>query len=227
MVEFCDGTTIAQLSTPDMRLPIGYALGYPERLAAPVRLARLRRGSVTSTSSPRTSRPSPASGSPSRRAGRAERAGVAERGQRGRRGGLPGRTALPGRPSPRSSPRPSLRTSRPSSPRWTTSSRPTPGPRAGDERPRSRRALAVTSSAVPRSERLVPMDDASALSRPRGSRGRAGRGPAAQAGRRGRRRRRPHGRVRRLARSRRRAGPRRSWSCSTSSATSRRRSGAG
>jgi len=33
MVEFCDGTTIAQLSAPDMRLPIGYALGYPDRLA--------------------------------------------------------------------------------------------------------------------------------------------------------------------------------------------------
>jgi 1-deoxy-D-xylulose-5-phosphate reductoisomerase len=33
MVEFCDGTTIAQLSVPDMRLPIGYALGYPHRLA--------------------------------------------------------------------------------------------------------------------------------------------------------------------------------------------------
>jgi 1-deoxy-D-xylulose-5-phosphate reductoisomerase len=35
MVEFCDGATIAQLSVPDMRLPIGYALGYPERLAQP------------------------------------------------------------------------------------------------------------------------------------------------------------------------------------------------
>jgi 1-deoxy-D-xylulose-5-phosphate reductoisomerase len=35
MVEFCDGATIAQLSQPDMRLPIGYALAYPERLAAP------------------------------------------------------------------------------------------------------------------------------------------------------------------------------------------------
>ncbi len=32
MVEFCDGSTVAQLSMPDMRLPIGYALGYPERL---------------------------------------------------------------------------------------------------------------------------------------------------------------------------------------------------
>jgi len=33
MVEFTDGSTIAQLSNPDMRLPIGYALAYPERIA--------------------------------------------------------------------------------------------------------------------------------------------------------------------------------------------------
>ena len=35
MVEFGDGSTIAQLSQPDMRLPIGYALNYPERLDVP------------------------------------------------------------------------------------------------------------------------------------------------------------------------------------------------
>ena len=32
MVEFVDGAAVAQLSMPDMRLPIGYALSYPERL---------------------------------------------------------------------------------------------------------------------------------------------------------------------------------------------------
>src|SRR5439155_8456807 len=32
MVEFTDGSTVAQLSVPDMRLPIGYALAYPERM---------------------------------------------------------------------------------------------------------------------------------------------------------------------------------------------------
>jgi 1-deoxy-D-xylulose-5-phosphate reductoisomerase len=32
MVEFLDGASKAQLSTPDMRLPIQYALSYPERL---------------------------------------------------------------------------------------------------------------------------------------------------------------------------------------------------
>jgi len=31
MVEWCDGSTVAQLSMPDMRLPIGLALGWPER----------------------------------------------------------------------------------------------------------------------------------------------------------------------------------------------------
>ena len=35
MVEFSDGATIAQLSLPDMRLPIGYALAYPDRAAVP------------------------------------------------------------------------------------------------------------------------------------------------------------------------------------------------
>jgi 1-deoxy-D-xylulose-5-phosphate reductoisomerase len=33
MVEFSDGSTIAQLSMPDMRLPIGYALAYPGRIS--------------------------------------------------------------------------------------------------------------------------------------------------------------------------------------------------
>ncbi len=35
MVEFTDGATIAQLSLPDMRLPIGLALGAPDRLDQP------------------------------------------------------------------------------------------------------------------------------------------------------------------------------------------------
>lgn len=34
-VEFSDGSTIAQMSKPDMRLPIGFAMGYPERLSTP------------------------------------------------------------------------------------------------------------------------------------------------------------------------------------------------
>ncbi len=35
MVEFSDGATIAQLSLPDMRLPIGYALAHPDRITTP------------------------------------------------------------------------------------------------------------------------------------------------------------------------------------------------
>lgn len=31
MVEFCDGSVIAQLGVPDMRLPISYAINYPDR----------------------------------------------------------------------------------------------------------------------------------------------------------------------------------------------------
>ena len=35
MVTFTDGSTMAQLSEPDMRLPIGYALAWPDRIATP------------------------------------------------------------------------------------------------------------------------------------------------------------------------------------------------
>ena len=35
MVEMTDGSTIAQLSLPDMRLPIGYALAWPDRIGTP------------------------------------------------------------------------------------------------------------------------------------------------------------------------------------------------
>ncbi|MEW6719447.1 MAG: 1-deoxy-D-xylulose-5-phosphate reductoisomerase [Thermodesulfobacteriota bacterium] len=40
MVEFRDGSVLAQMGIPDMRIPIGYALGYPDRL--PLELPRLR-----------------------------------------------------------------------------------------------------------------------------------------------------------------------------------------
>jgi 1-deoxy-D-xylulose-5-phosphate reductoisomerase len=35
MVTYADGATIAQLSMPDMRLPIGYALAFPDRIGTP------------------------------------------------------------------------------------------------------------------------------------------------------------------------------------------------
>lgn len=34
MVEFVDGSIVAQLGTPDMRTPLAYALGFPERIAS-------------------------------------------------------------------------------------------------------------------------------------------------------------------------------------------------
>ena len=36
MVEYTDGSMIAQMGTPDMRTPIAYALGFPERISAGV-----------------------------------------------------------------------------------------------------------------------------------------------------------------------------------------------
>src|SRR6516164_6614195 len=41
MVEFVDGSIVAQLSPPDMRLPIQYALTYPQRVAGPCPLLDL------------------------------------------------------------------------------------------------------------------------------------------------------------------------------------------
>ena len=48
MVEFVDGAVMAQMGTPDMRLPIQLALTYPERIACPVEgLDLLTCGSLT------------------------------------------------------------------------------------------------------------------------------------------------------------------------------------
>ncbi len=48
MVEFTDGAVMAQMGTPDMRLPIQLALTYPERIESPVdRLDLLTCGSLT------------------------------------------------------------------------------------------------------------------------------------------------------------------------------------
>jgi 1-deoxy-D-xylulose-5-phosphate reductoisomerase len=37
MVTYCDGSTLAQLSAPDMRIPIGYAFAWPDRAACGAR----------------------------------------------------------------------------------------------------------------------------------------------------------------------------------------------
>ncbi len=41
MVEYIDGSVIAQMGTPDMRTPIAYALGFPERIDAGVPMLEL------------------------------------------------------------------------------------------------------------------------------------------------------------------------------------------
>ena len=96
MVEFTDGSTIAQLSMPDMRLPIGYALGYPDRIATPfgrIDWSDARRARLRAARSRHVPLPRPRLRGRTRRG---ERAGVAERSQRGGGRGVPRRGDLAG-----------------------------------------------------------------------------------------------------------------------------------
>src|SRR6202008_4109312 len=48
LVEYCDGSLIAQLGSPDMRIPIAYCLAWPERMASPApRLDLARAATLT------------------------------------------------------------------------------------------------------------------------------------------------------------------------------------
>ncbi|MDP9127076.1 MAG: 1-deoxy-D-xylulose-5-phosphate reductoisomerase [Pseudomonadota bacterium] len=48
MVEYADGSVLAQLGTPDMRIPIGYTLAWPDRMATPAaRLDLAKLGQLT------------------------------------------------------------------------------------------------------------------------------------------------------------------------------------
>ena len=48
LVEYCDGSLIAQLGSPDMRIPIAYCLAWPERMASPApRLDLVRAATLT------------------------------------------------------------------------------------------------------------------------------------------------------------------------------------
>jgi 1-deoxy-D-xylulose-5-phosphate reductoisomerase len=48
LVEFCDGSVIAQLGSPDMRIPIAYCLAWPERIMGPApRLDLARAATLT------------------------------------------------------------------------------------------------------------------------------------------------------------------------------------
>ena len=103
MVEFVDGATIAQLSEPDMRLPIGLALGAPERLPEAFgAIDWTTLGTLTFEPPDRDDVPVPRArlrGRPRRRHG----ARGAERGQRDRGRGVPRRAHPVVRRSPRSS----------------------------------------------------------------------------------------------------------------------------
>jgi 1-deoxy-D-xylulose-5-phosphate reductoisomerase len=48
MVEYVDGSVLAQLGSPDMRIPIAYAMGWPDRIATPA--ARLALAQVATLS---------------------------------------------------------------------------------------------------------------------------------------------------------------------------------
>ena len=89
MVQFVDGSTLAQCSPPDMRLPIALGLSWPERLPA------VAPACDWSTASSWTFEPLDTEAFPAvelaRRAGRlgGSAPGGLQRGQRGVRGGLP------------------------------------------------------------------------------------------------------------------------------------------
>ncbi len=56
LVEYIDGSVIAQLGNPDMRTPIAYALGFPERIAAGVQFLDLARVGALHFEQPDTQR---------------------------------------------------------------------------------------------------------------------------------------------------------------------------
>ncbi len=86
MVTFRDGSTIAQLSDPDMRLPIGYAMGAPDRLPTAFGALDWAAPRQLNFESPDRRRlPGAGSGLRRRRPGR-RYADVAKRRQRGGRG---------------------------------------------------------------------------------------------------------------------------------------------
>jgi 1-deoxy-D-xylulose-5-phosphate reductoisomerase len=52
LVEFCDGSLIAQLGSPDMRIPIAYCLAWPERMMGPAPRLDLARAATLSFEEP-------------------------------------------------------------------------------------------------------------------------------------------------------------------------------
>src|SRR5262245_59905811 len=56
LVEFCDGSLIAQLGSPDMRIPIAYCLAWPERIAGPAPRLDLARAATLTFEEPGVAR---------------------------------------------------------------------------------------------------------------------------------------------------------------------------
>ena len=88
MVEFVDGSTLAQASPPDMRLPIGLALGWPDRLPRPGLRTGLVDGGVVGLRAARRRRVPRRGAVQGGRPARRDGARRAQRGQRGLRAGL-------------------------------------------------------------------------------------------------------------------------------------------
>ena len=97
LIQLCDGATLAHLGYPDMRVPISYALHYPERVDVPVRpLDLVELGSADVRARRRGDVRLPAARPRGRACGR-HRHLHAERRQRGRRPRVPRRpAAVPG-----------------------------------------------------------------------------------------------------------------------------------
>ena len=101
LIQLCDGATLAHLGYPDMRVPISYALHYPERVdvpVAPLDLAEL--GALTFEAVDVETFACSAAG-PRGGAGRRHRAVHAQRRQRGRRARVPRRAICRSSASPR------------------------------------------------------------------------------------------------------------------------------
>ena len=93
LVEFRDGSVVAQLGSPDMRIPIAHCLAWPERIDGPA--ARLDLAQIAHADL-RGAGPGPLPGAGARPAGAGDRRGGADRAQRRQRDrgrGLPRRPA--------------------------------------------------------------------------------------------------------------------------------------
>ena len=97
LVEYVDGSVLAQLGAPDMRTPIAHALAWPERLTSGVESLDLMRPARLDFEAPGPASVSLPGPGPGGAAGRRHGAGNTQRRQRSRRRAfLEGRLNFPG-----------------------------------------------------------------------------------------------------------------------------------